>query len=108
VEHVALKAGSEFRSSEAKEHKRDQVYNAEQHQTDFCETEEYYLLGYNAVWAVESHRKIRRNIFPPSLMLKNKPSKIRTLLATCFHAGIFFGLFFDLENGGDMFLRNVC
>jgi hypothetical protein len=29
------------------------------------------------------------------------------LLATCFHAGFFFGLFFDLEDEADMFLRNV-
>jgi hypothetical protein len=30
-----------------------------------------------------------------------------TLLATYFHAGILFGLFLDLEDGGDTFLRNV-
>jgi hypothetical protein len=29
-----------------------------------------------------------------------------SLLATCFHAGFLIGLF-DLEDGGDMFLRNV-
>jgi hypothetical protein len=28
-------------------------------------------------------------------------------LATCFHAGFLLGLFFDPEDGGDMFLRNV-
>jgi hypothetical protein len=26
---------------------------------------------------------------------------------TCFHAGFLLGLFFDTEDGGDMFLRNV-
>jgi hypothetical protein len=26
------------------------------------------------------------------------------LLATCFHAGFLLGLFFDPEDGGDMFL----
>jgi hypothetical protein len=31
----------------------------------------------------------------------------RILLATCFHAGFLLGLFFDPEDGGDMFLRNV-
>jgi hypothetical protein len=28
-------------------------------------------------------------------------------IATCFHAGFLLGLFFDTENGGEMFLRNV-
>jgi hypothetical protein len=31
----------------------------------------------------------------------------RALLVTCFHAGLFLGAFFDSEDGGDMFLRNV-
>jgi hypothetical protein len=31
----------------------------------------------------------------------------RALLATCFQAGFRLGLFFDPEDGGDMFLRNV-
>jgi hypothetical protein len=30
--------------------------------------------------------------------VKNKPSK----LATCFHAGLFLGLLFDPEDGGDI------
>jgi hypothetical protein len=33
--------------------------------------------------------------------------KKAALLATGFHAGFLLGLFFDPEDGGDMFLRNV-
>jgi hypothetical protein len=29
---------------------------------------------------------------------------IQDTLATCFHAGFLLGLFFDREDGGDMFL----
>jgi hypothetical protein len=29
------------------------------------------------------------------------------LLATCFHIGLLLGLFFDLEDASNMFLRNV-
>jgi hypothetical protein len=28
----------------------------------------------------------------------------RALLATCFHAGFLLGLFFESEDGGDVFL----
>jgi hypothetical protein len=30
-----------------------------------------------------------------------------TLLVICFHAGFLLGLFFDPEDGSDMFFRNV-
>jgi hypothetical protein len=34
-------------------------------------------------------------------------SLLKALLATCFDAGFLLGLFFDPEDGGDIFLRNV-
>jgi hypothetical protein len=34
--------------------------------------EEYYLVGYNAVYSIESQPTFRRNISPPSLTLKNQ------------------------------------
>jgi hypothetical protein len=38
-------------------------------------TEEFYLLGYNAVRSVESQPTFRRNMLPPSSWSKYKPSK---------------------------------
>jgi hypothetical protein len=35
------------------------------------------------------------------------PLKFKALLATWFHAGFLFGLFFNPEDGGDIFLRNI-
>jgi hypothetical protein len=32
---------------------------------------------------------------------------LHALLATCFHTGFFFSLFFNPEDGGDMSLQNV-
>jgi hypothetical protein len=37
--------------------------------------EDFYLLGCNAVWSVESQATFRRNMSPPSLRQKNKPRK---------------------------------
>jgi hypothetical protein len=33
--------------------------------------------------------------------------ELQALLGTCFHAGFLLSLFFDPEDGGDVFLRNV-
>jgi hypothetical protein len=33
--------------------------------------------------------------------------RLHLLLVTSYHAGLLFRLFFDPEDGGDMFLRNV-
>jgi hypothetical protein len=33
--------------------------------------------------------------------------KANSMIVTCFRAGFLCGLFFDPEDGGDMFLRNV-
>jgi hypothetical protein len=55
-----------------------------------------YLLGYTAVPSVESEPTFRRKISSSS------PS-----LFTCFHAGLSLGLFFDPEDGSDIFLRKV-
>jgi hypothetical protein len=62
--------------------------------------EQRYLLEYNAVQSVESQPTFRRNILIPS----SGPNKLTRyhrgkLHVTCFHAGIFLGLF-DPEDGG--------
>jgi hypothetical protein len=45
----------------------------------------------------------------PSSELKNKPKRNHreSLFATCFHSGFLFGVFFNPEYLGDMFLQNV-
>jgi hypothetical protein len=50
--------------------------------------EEFYLLGYNAMLSVESQLIFRYAFY-------------------LFHAGLLLDLFFDSEDGGDIFLRNV-
>jgi hypothetical protein len=44
--------------------------------------EQNYLLGYNAVWSVESQPTLRRNISPPSSEAKNKQSKIEAICSS--------------------------
>jgi hypothetical protein len=73
--------------------------------------EEFYLLGYNAVWYVESKPTFWRNISPSSSGSKNKTSKkpdTRALLATRFQAGLLLGLFLGPADGCDMLFRNAC
>jgi hypothetical protein len=48
-----------------------------------------------------------RKISPPSSGSKNKPNNKPAWFATYFHAGFFLDLFFDLEDGSDIFLRIV-
>jgi hypothetical protein len=44
--------------------------------------------------------------FGGTFLLHPQRWRIRALLATCFHAGFLFDLFFYPDVGGDMFLRN--
>jgi hypothetical protein len=59
--------------------------------------EEFYLLGYNVMQPIESQQNSQRNVSPPS------SSTACYMLHACF----LLGLFFDHEDGGDMFLRNI-
>jgi ABC-type microcin C transport system permease subunit YejB len=45
-------------------------------------------------------------ILPVSYIIRNFCFLI-VLLATCFHAGFLFDLFFDPEDGCGMFLQNI-
>jgi hypothetical protein len=51
----------------------------------------------------------RRNISPPSSGTKNEANQCESKWQEelSFQAGLLLGLFFDPEDGGDMFLRNV-
>jgi hypothetical protein len=62
-----------------------------------------YLLAYHAVYPIESQQTFRRkkSLLPSGL--KSKPRSACCLL----HVSFLLGLFFNPEDGGDMFLRNV-
>jgi hypothetical protein len=57
------------------------------------------------MYSIENEPTFRRNMLPSFSGSKKKPSWWQ---ACCLlHAGLLLGLYFDPENGGDMFLRNV-
>jgi hypothetical protein len=62
-------------------------------------TEELYLLVNNAVQFVGSQPTFRRNM--------STPSSESEKLATSFHVCFLLDLFFDPEDGGDIFIRNA-
>jgi hypothetical protein len=53
------------------------------------------------LWNMNLHYSVDR--CPPLVLFLSHMN----VLATCFHAGFLLNLFFDPEDGGDMFLRNV-
>jgi hypothetical protein len=55
-------------------------------------------MGYNAVYCIETQ---------PTVSEEHIDTIMRALLGTCFHAGFLVGLFFDIEDGDAIFLRNV-
>jgi hypothetical protein len=71
--------------------------------------EEFRLIRYNAVQSTESQPTFQRNMSPPSSRSKDDPSK-KPVKQSCFcllHAGFYLASFFDTEDEGNMFLRNV-
>jgi hypothetical protein len=61
---------------------------------DFC-------VGFEVLTAVVMKSIIFWDVTPCSPLVAS-----RALLATRFHAGLLLGLFFDPEDGGDMFPQN--
>jgi hypothetical protein len=69
--------------------------------------EELHPLGYNAVYFVESQPTFRRNVLPPFSGSNIKPSNKSAWKQVASVADFFLGLFFESEDGIDMFFRNV-
>jgi hypothetical protein len=59
----------------------------------------------HTVWNVSTDSQLifHRNILPPSSWSKNEPNSFCDLLV----AGPFISLFFDPEDGSEMFLQNI-
>jgi hypothetical protein len=74
-------------------------------------------VGFEVLTAVVMKSTIFRDIAPCSPLSVNRrfggtyrlllQGRRMRLLATCSHSGFLLCLFFDLEDGGNMFLRNV-
>jgi hypothetical protein len=58
------------------------------------------------MWSSESEHMFWRKMSSPFSEIKNEPSKkpVRTKVWYLLHAGFLLDIFFDLEDGGDMFL----
>jgi hypothetical protein len=81
---------------------------------DFCEVgnyldEEYDLLGVKAMWFGRIPPMFRRNVSFPSSGSNSKSSKKPAIVPVSRRriAGFLFGLYVDLDGGGDTFLQNV-
>jgi hypothetical protein len=86
----------------------------------------YFTIGLISIWCMQYLRLSQRHITPCNPLQVNRRFGPRrhhlqgrrinqtrnqrentSLLATCFHSGFLFGLFFHTEDEGSVFLRNV-
>jgi hypothetical protein len=63
---------------------------------------EFHILGYKAAYTVEGQL-----FFGGTFRLSLQGWRIQHEAGGQFHTGFLFGLFFDTEDGSDMFLRNI-
>jgi hypothetical protein len=69
-------------------------------------------VDFQALYLPRASRLDSCSVYSPTLkmeamFLRNVGWFSSPLLVTCFNAGFFLGLFYDLEDGSYMFLRNV-